>query len=72
MHGPVFLLHTLLGLRIFPSSNKARQAWKHGYTISWKKFPTNSVTCPFLEAFATCEDVLIKLNKPNKIQIRFN
>ena len=29
-------------------------------------------TCPFLEAFATGEDVLIKLNKPNKIQIRFN
>ena len=32
----------------------------------------HNVTCPFLEAFATCEDVLIKLNKPNKIQIRFN
>ena len=34
VRGQVFMFRTLLGLRIFPSSSRARQAWKLGYTIS--------------------------------------
>ena len=58
-----------LGLGIFPSCNRARQAWNLGYTISWEESQP-IVYLPGRGAAALLD--LGKIPRPNSVWARFS